>query len=168
MATNIVANDWWKIVKTVNWSIVSLAVFVVSGGVLWSDALSDWAGASTWRCYRMVALFLCALCAVFILCQIVRCLWHLYLKVTLEKRMMLCLNEDCKKVIRARYEKGYGTLSKESPTLLFLAQNKYIQIGKWTDRCGCFSFSLCSWLERWIKKHPDEFEQFPEEDDAPF
>ena len=130
MATNIVANDWWKIVKTVNWSIVSLAVFVVSGGVLWSDALSDWAGASTWRCYRMVALFLCALCAVFILCQIVRCLWHLYLKVTLEKRMILCLNEDCKKVIRARYEKGYGTLSKESPTLLFLAQNKYIQIGK--------------------------------------
>ena len=168
MATNIVANDWWKIVKTVNWSIVSLAVFVVSGGVLWSDALSDWAGASTWRCYRMVALFLCALCAVFILCQIVRCLWHLYLKVTLEKRMILCLSEDCKKVIRARYEKGYGTLSKESPTLLFLAQNKYIQIRKWTDRRGCFSFSLCSWLERWIKKHPDEFEQFPEEDDAPF
>ena len=168
MATNIVANDWWKIVKTVNWSIVSLTVFVVSGGVLWSDALSDWAGASTRRCYRMVALFLCALCAVFILCQIVRCLWHLYLKVTLEKRMILCLNEDCKKVIRARYEKGYGTLSKESPTFLFLAQNKYIQIGKWTDRCGCFSFSLCSWLERWIKKHPDEFAQFPEEDAAPF
>ena len=165
MATNIVANDWWKIVKTINWSMVAWAVFIVTGGVLLSDALSDWAGASAWRCERMVALPLFVLCAVFIRVQVARCGWHLYLKVTFEKRMISYLNEDSKKVIRARYEKGYGSLSGESPTLVSLVQNKYIQIGKRTDSCGYFSFSLNSWLERWIKNHPDEFAQFPEEDD---
>ncbi len=168
MATNIVANDWWKIVKTINWSIVAWAVFIVTGGVLLSDALSDWSGASAWRCYRIAAIFLSVLCAVFIISQAARWLWRLYLKVTFEKRMISYLNDDCKKVIRARYEKGYGSLSGASPTLVSLVQNKYIQIGKRTDSCGYFSFSLNSWLERWIKNHPDEFAQFPEEDDAPF
>lgn len=143
---NIIFSGLHKILKEISWPIVGRSAFVLAAILLCWDRLSDWAGLSIYRQYRVELLWLLILGGTVIVRDVWRGLRWIYRKMTFTRRMIARLDEDSKLAIRTRFECDYATLSKESPALRFLAQNGYIRIGHWTDGSGNFRYNLCPWL----------------------
>ena len=156
---NLVLKDIWGVVKVIDRLSIAIAAALLASILLSFDVVSDWAGVSSWRCYRLTIMAV----LVWALVVLLKAIGGYVIRMLRNSAgyMMKILNDDCRKVIRTLIVNGKMRMDKEDPSLRFLAKNGYIQIGEWPNRFGEFSCSASHWVEKWAKKNERIVSTYP-------